>query len=107
MAVSLESRQLAEADDVLAVQIECRRGECRGVVMFSLEDPVHANPPEHLACRLCGHDFWNPSAPSYEFGFIESLAGLRHRLPLRRFKGIQAKADCPPRVRLVLPGKVT
>ena len=97
----MEVRQLAGIEDIQAVELECR---CGRVVRIDRSSTLHDNE----SCPGCGQLWWGPHVRSNIYRLLVVLCdfkeGTFHLQPLD--PDAQRHFVQPPRVRLVLPGRL-
>lgn len=97
----MEVRQLADVSDLIAVELECSRGGCPGRATLTVERAVFTL--EHMQCPLCSRDWWTPERASVQRSFVDGIIGLLHNIHRAEAR---PNVPTPPRVRLVLPGRL-
>ena len=96
----LEIHQIATVDDIQAIELECTKTACGGLVRIKVDRFV---TQDHMTCPNCSEVWWHAHAPSNERGLVEAILGKLHNQH-RSNPPASAGVKNPPRVRLVLPG---
>ncbi len=101
----LEVRQLADVEDLIAVELVCQNPRCDGNMRISLKrNGFH----DHEDCPSCGELWWAPHVRSNVYRLLMALSDISQGT----FHGKLPNPDKekhvknPPKVRLVLPGRL-
>ena len=98
----LEIHQIATVEDIEAIDLECANSGCKGSFRIGVDRFVTR---DQMNCPNCGEVWWHAHAPSNERMLIEAILGRLHNSH-RTNPPDEVRVKNPPRVRLVLPGRL-
>ncbi len=101
----METRHVATVEDIMSIEVTCSNPRCDGMLRIS---PTRNGIHEQQNCPSCGELWWGPHVRSNPYRFLMALLDLAQGT----LKGAPPQPDTerwverPPRVRLVLPGRL-
>ena len=99
----MEVRHVATVRDLMAIELECSKSQCRHKVTINLNGAIN----DTMECPGCGEVWWRKEIPSNEYNLLSAVIGLlRGTVVGRQLTEGQkrARSDSPPIVQLVFTG---